>query len=76
MRNGVSYPPWFREVHEERSQWVISSVGGGVTPVNLGVDHVALKPPPDDKGPADLRMQIVECWSEFAHLSRIHEYHF
>lgn len=57
--NGVSYTPWFREVHEERSQQISGRVRGGVAPVDLGVDHVTLKPPPDDKSPADLGVQIV-----------------
>ncbi len=74
VSNGVSCTPWFRKLTEERSQRVGGScVRGGVAPVDLGVDHLALKPAPNDKGLANLGMEIVECWSEFAHLIRVHE---
>lgn len=76
MRNGVAYTSWLCEVQEECSQGTRGCVRGGVAPVDVGVYHFALKPPPDDKGPADLGMKFVECWSELAHPSKLRDHRY
>lgn len=71
MRNGVAYSSWLYEVYEERSQGTGCCLRGGVAPVDVGIYHLAFKPPPEDECPADLGIKILECWSELAHCYRV-----
>lgn len=76
VRNGISHTTRLGEVDEEHSQRLSSCFRGGMTPVGLGVDHFALEPPPDHKGPADLGVQIFERWSKFLHPMTVHAYRY